>query len=146
MWWSSTGETDSYKGSRSHGRRREPRMGSGLSRLCASGQNETIYPECLAKKMHSVRDQCYQVLFTPSFLEARHCEVLEGRESETKSLGMRSPLPPSEGHFVNNHSHPHRLSQSSSDSLVLLPCFSVTQIPICARAFSATLGAEAAQL
>ena len=60
--------------------------------------------------------------FTPSFLEARHREVLEGRESETKSLGMRSPLPPSERHFVNSHSHPHRLSQSSSDSPVLLPC------------------------
>lgn len=58
-WWSSNREMDSYEGSSTQGHRREPRTGFGLSRLCASGQNETIYTKYLAKKMHAVRDQCY---------------------------------------------------------------------------------------
>lgn len=123
----------SYKAGSTCGGRRELGMGSSLSGLCAAGQNETIYNECLAKKMYSVSGRCYLFLFVfllhpswkPGIVRSGHGTAVGG-----KNLEMRSPQPPLKRHFVNSTTLvPTAFPRPPSDSLALLPCSPLTQIP-----------------
>lgn len=140
-----------YKAGSTCGSRREPGMGSSLSGLCASGQNETIYNECLAKKMYSVSGRCYLFLLVfllhpswkPGIVRSGHGTAVGG-----KNLEMRSPQPLSKRHFVNSTTLvPTGFPRPPSDSLALLPCSPLTQIPpICACVSPTAPGAVAPQL
>ena len=116
--------------------------------LVRSVQNKTIYNECLAKKMYSVSGRCYLFLFVfllhlswkPDIVRSGHGTAVGG-----KNLEMRSPQLPSERHFINSTTLiPTGFPRPPSDSLALLPCSPLTQIPpICACVSPTTPGTVA---